>query len=77
MEISLVQFLELINLPVTACPTVWPIADPTATPPAVAAICPNNPGPWDGAGAGGAACTWAGGAGAGALAGKFELLKTI
>lgn len=58
-----------------AWPTVCPIADPTATPPAVAAICPNNPGPCEGAGATGAACTGAGGAGAGALAGKVVLNK--
>lgn len=47
--------------PVTACPTVCPIAEPTATPPAVAAICPNSPGCWGC----GAAWTGAGGGGGG------------
>lgn len=63
--------------PVTACPTVWPIADPIATPPAVAAICPNNPGPCAGAGAEGAAWTGAGGAAGRVLAGRFELLEIL
>lgn len=47
---------------------MWPIAEPTATPPAVAAICPNNPGPCEGAGAAGGA--GAGGEGAAVLAGR-------
>ncbi len=35
-------------LPVSAAPIVCPTAEPMATPPAVAAICPNKPGwrPW-------------------------------
>lgn len=57
-------------IPVIACPMVCPTAEPIATPPAVAAICPINPGPCDGAGATGAACIGAG-AGAGALAGRL------
>lgn len=60
-----------VYLPVIACPTVWPIADPIATPPAVAAICPKRPGDW-GAAAVGAAGAGAGAAG-GALAGRLEL----
>ena len=34
-----VELLEPpLNIPVMACPATWPTADPTATPPAVAAI---------------------------------------
>ena len=32
------------DLPVIAAPMVCPTAEPIATPPAVAAICPNRPG---------------------------------
>lgn len=58
-----------LNMPVIALPATWPIADPTATPPAVAAICLNILGccgaapPIIGAEAGAAAGRfWAGGA---------------
>merc|ERR1719228_2041770 len=54
-------------MPVMALPATWPTAEPTATPPAVAAIWAIRPG-W--AGAAGATAAGAGaGAGAGALAG--------
>lgn len=74
------------NNPVMACPRVWPIA----TPPAVAAICPINDGPWDGAiigdGADGGACAGtedgggaalAAGAGAGEALAAGRTLKII
>lgn len=46
-----------------------------ATPPAVAAICPKRPGPCEGAGAGGAAWTGAGGGAGAVLAGRVVLLQ--
>ena len=33
------ESLDPLNIPVRACPATWPTAEPTATLPAVAAIC--------------------------------------
>lgn len=70
-----------LNMPVMACPIVCPTADPIATPPAVAAICPIRDGPWDGAaaiGADGGACMGVrAGAGAGGGAARLTALNML